>query len=182
MFKSKSSVCKRCGNHYIQTSPNQKFCGSLTNKQGCSKLNELEDNRSYNRRYNFQIGLVKDIRGPLTGRICKLCDKKFNALGGQQIYCGSKKDKTGCSYIASKSYLINPKRRVTRGRRQRLLKLRFMTLKRFNYTCQYCGRKAPDVVLEVDHIIPKSRGGTDGLGNYTVACKECNIGKSDVLL
>ena len=57
------------------------------------------------------------------------------------------------------------------------LKRRFAVLKRDNFTCQYCGRKAPDVQLEVDHIIPKSYGGSDKRTNLITACYECNIGK-----
>jgi 5-methylcytosine-specific restriction endonuclease McrA len=57
------------------------------------------------------------------------------------------------------------------------LKRRFAILKRDNFTCQYCGRKAPDVPLEVDHIIPKSYGGSDKRSNLITCCYECNIGK-----
>lgn len=54
---------------------------------------------------------------------------------------------------------------------------RFAILERDHYTCQYCGAKAPDVQLEVDHIKPVSKGGTNDLDNLTTACAECNIGK-----
>ena len=66
--------------------------------------------------------------------------------------------------------------------KSRRLKLRFEILNKFNFTCQYCGRKAPEVILEVDHIIPKSKNGLNDIDNYTVACKECNIGKGDSIL
>lgn len=62
------------------------------------------------------------------------------------------------------------------------LKLRFQILKRDDFTCQYCGRKAPDVILHIDHIHPKSKGGLNKEENYRTACLECNIGKSDCLL
>jgi len=67
-------------------------------------------------------------------------------------------------------------------KRERRLKLRFTIFKRDKYTCQYCGRKAPNVILEVDHIYPKSKGGLDEVRNYKTACKECNIGKGDSIL
>src|SRR5258708_27887438 len=54
---------------------------------------------------------------------------------------------------------------------------RFLTLRRDNYTCQYCGRKPPEVALECDHVIAKAKGGKDELGNFITACRECNIGK-----
>lgn len=56
-------------------------------------------------------------------------------------------------------------------------KVRFEVLKRDRFTCQYCGRKAPDVVLHVDHIHPVADGGTDDMTNLVTACSECNLGK-----
>lgn len=57
--------------------------------------------------------------------------------------------------------------------------IRFEVFKRDSFTCQYCGRKAPDVLLEADHIEPVAKGGTDDLLNLITACKDCNSGKSD---
>lgn len=72
---------------------------------------------------------------------------------------------------------------IAKMRKTRALppRLRFSVLQRDRFTCQYCGRKAPDVVLHVDHILPKSRGGTDVAENLKTACADCNLGKSDVL-
>jgi hypothetical protein len=56
--------------------------------------------------------------------------------------------------------------------------LRFAILVRDNYTCQYCGRKAPDVVLHVDHRTPASRQGPDSVENLLTACGDCNLGKA----
>jgi len=58
-------------------------------------------------------------------------------------------------------------------------KIRFQVLERDNFTCQYCGRKAPDVILEVDHMIPKNYNGSDDPENLITACKDCNQGKFD---
>lgn len=62
------------------------------------------------------------------------------------------------------------------------LKLRFEVFKRDNFTCQYCGCKTPEVILELEHIIPLSKGGTDDLDNLTTSCFECNRGKGASLL
>lgn len=62
------------------------------------------------------------------------------------------------------------------------LRQRFEILKRFNFKCQYCGRNSQESVLEIDHIVPKAKGGLNKNENLTVACRECNVGKSDVLL
>lgn len=57
--------------------------------------------------------------------------------------------------------------------------LRFEVFKRDKFTCQYCGRKAPDVVLNVCHINPIPKGGGDELLNLITSCADCNNGKSD---
>lgn len=56
--------------------------------------------------------------------------------------------------------------------------LRFEILRRDQHTCTYCGAKAPDVKLHVDHVIPESLGGSDLPTNLTTACEECNGGKA----
>lgn len=64
-----------------------------------------------------------------------------------------------------------PRKRLTKG-------VRFEVLKRDQFTCRYCGRKAPDVKLQVDHLVPVSKGGTNDLWNLACSCQECNCGKS----
>lgn len=61
-------------------------------------------------------------------------------------------------------------------------KIRFEVLKRDNFTCQYCGAHGEGVVLEVDHIIPISKGGTSDMGNLITACFDCNRGKGSNLV
>jgi hypothetical protein len=58
-------------------------------------------------------------------------------------------------------------------------KIRFEVFKRDGFTCQYCGKKAPEVVLECDHISPVAAGGSNDVLNLITACFECNSGKSD---
>lgn len=58
--------------------------------------------------------------------------------------------------------------------------LRFEILKRDGYRCQMCGVTAKDgATLEIDHITPVARGGTNDADNLQVLCRECNAGKSD---
>jgi len=56
-------------------------------------------------------------------------------------------------------------------------RIRFEALKRDGFTCQYCGRKPPEVTLHVDHIVARVDGGTDDLGNLVTSCAACNLGK-----
>jgi len=62
------------------------------------------------------------------------------------------------------------------------VRTRFEVFKRDEFTCQYCGRKSPEVVLEADHIVPIAAGGPDDVINLTTSCWECNRGKSSVPL
>lgn len=57
--------------------------------------------------------------------------------------------------------------------------VRFEVFKRDSFTCQYCGQKSPDVVLEIDHITPVADGGDNDILNLATACRACNAGKSD---
>lgn len=59
---------------------------------------------------------------------------------------------------------------------------RFEVFKRDSFTCRYCGSKAPDVILEVDHINPVSKGGDNELMNLITSCFVCNRGKGNKLL
>lgn len=54
-------------------------------------------------------------------------------------------------------------------------KQRLLVLRRDAYTCAYCG----DAANEVDHIHPRSKGGTDDLDNLVACCRRCNILKKD---
>ena len=57
--------------------------------------------------------------------------------------------------------------------------LRYKILNRDRNTCQSCGARAPEAQLEIDHIIPISKGGKTDEKNLTTKCKECNRGKAD---
>lgn len=54
---------------------------------------------------------------------------------------------------------------------------RFEVFKRDKFTCQYCGKSAPEVVLHVDHIQPVSKDGDNEVTNLITACADCNLGK-----
>ena len=63
------------------------------------------------------------------------------------------------------------------GRKPIGKKLRFEVFKRDAFTCQYCGQKAPDVILHVDHISPVAKGGDNDILNLVTSCQPCNSGK-----
>lgn len=72
---------------------------------------------------------------------------------------------------------------ATKHRRESISKrVRFEVFKRDCFTCQYCGTKAPDVLLELDHVRPVADGGRADILNLTTACVDCNSGKGARLL
>lgn len=48
-------------------------------------------------------------------------------------------------------------------------------LEKFNRKCSYCGKQ--DVPLEIEHITPKAKGGSNRVSNLCLACHECNTKK-----
>jgi 5-methylcytosine-specific restriction endonuclease McrA len=64
------------------------------------------------------------------------------------------------------------------------LRLRFLILKRDNFSCRACGASpalTPGLELHVDHIIAWSVGGETVVENLQTLCEACNLGKSNVL-
>lgn len=51
--------------------------------------------------------------------------------------------------------------------------------RRDRYTCQYCGSQPGSEDLTIDHVQPRSRGGTSTWENCVLACLECNMRKAD---
>jgi 5-methylcytosine-specific restriction endonuclease McrA len=50
--------------------------------------------------------------------------------------------------------------------------VRAYLLEKFGHRCAYCGRS--DVAFELDHVWPKSRGGSDRVSNLALSCHDCN--------
>lgn len=57
--------------------------------------------------------------------------------------------------------------------------VRAQVLKRDLYTCQYCGSKKD---LTCDHVVPRTRGGTNHHSNLKTACRSCNSKKGGKLV
>ncbi|KAM3112926.1 HNH endonuclease [Phormidesmis sp. 146-33] len=73
--------------------------------------------------------------------------------------------------------------RLTGGNSERRWKIppvgRRELFRRDNHTCQYCGTTKH---LTIDHVIPRSKGGTHTWDNVVAACERCNSAKGDRLL
>lgn len=60
--------------------------------------------------------------------------------------------------------------------------IKYDVMKRDNFKCNYCGKSPAidsNVELQIDHILPVSKGGDNHISNLKTICKDCNIGKYD---
>ncbi|HPO63646.1 MAG TPA: HNH endonuclease [Candidatus Kapabacteria bacterium] len=73
------------------------------------------------------------------------------------------------SVIRLSNYIKVPYKKIELSRKN--------VLRRDENRCQYCGKR--DIEMTIDHIIPKSRGGTDSWENLVTACKHCNNKKGN---
>ena len=55
--------------------------------------------------------------------------------------------------------------------------LREYLLEKFQRKCAYCGK--PGLPMQIEHIVPKSRGGSNSITNLTLACQKCNLKKGN---
>jgi len=69
------------------------------------------------------------------------------------------------------------KKKKKEERAKMTLTLRYSILKRDNFKCVKCGVNASDTILEIDHIIPISKGGISVKENLQTLCFLCNKGK-----
>jgi 5-methylcytosine-specific restriction endonuclease McrA len=76
--------------------------------------------------------------------------------------------------IRSLSYDNMPKYRVKLNRRN--------IYYRDRNTCQYCGKTLPTNQLNIDHVVPRSKGGANSWSNLVCSCLKCNRKKADLLL
>jgi diadenosine tetraphosphate (Ap4A) HIT family hydrolase/5-methylcytosine-specific restriction endonuclease McrA len=57
--------------------------------------------------------------------------------------------------------------------------LRYEVFKRARFRCELCGESAERKALEVDHVVPRNKGGSDDAGNLQALCYSCNAMKRD---
>ena len=75
-------------------------------------------------------------------------------------------------FVRANERRIRPTERVSwpKGLKQRLMR-------RQDNTCVYCGYRRRAASLEIDHIIPVVRGGSNNEDNLQVICRPCNLRK-----
>jgi 5-methylcytosine-specific restriction endonuclease McrA len=48
-------------------------------------------------------------------------------------------------------------------------------LQKWGHTCAYCGKQ--DIPLQIEHIHPRAKGGSNRISNLCLACEKCNLAK-----
>lgn len=155
----KNRLCKYCGDEFKPNRHNQLFC-----KNEC----RLESAK-------LKSHGLSGVKGD--GRLCAWCGEKHNDT--RKKYCGDP-----CRAKAL-SLGINSKRRARLNSVPRLNFDLIDVIKRDGIDCNYCGVKTTDsnrdmeTHINIDHIIPLSKGGHHALYNAQILCRVCNIKKGN---
>ncbi len=88
----------------------------------------------------------------------------------QRVLCSTSFEMRMPSIIRMLYYIKRPKQRVALTKKNVLI--------RDDYTCQYCGARG-ERMMTVDHVIPKSRGGSSTWENLVCSCMRCNNRKNN---
>jgi 5-methylcytosine-specific restriction endonuclease McrA len=98
-------------------------------------------------------------------RICNGCSRRFQLSELKRGRCPS----------CLRQYYRERGTTRARGYTGAWKRLSAAVLNRDNYVCRYCGGRA----TTADHVVPKSKGGSDAMSNLVAACRSCNSGKRD---
>ena len=128
------------------------------------------------------------VLGENHGIVSKVKDKHNRIMGYylKGFSCLTSEQKvqllTACQY-AYENYLNSRGAQIYKHRRKtsRYISgtLKYEVLKRARYRCELCGVSAAEIALEVDHIQPRSLGGSNELRNLQSLCYRCNAWKSN---
>jgi len=202
-----SRKCKECGKHFeVPVSEVKrgygKFCSLSCSATYGNRLRAKKPKRQVEliceqcgktfmrtEQYIRKMHKYTDFEPRFCSRNCLNASKRVEREVGECLYCGEefeiipgKKEKF-CSRDCARASINRV--RADNAAPTRSLRLRFRVFRRDSFRCQYCGRsprKDPRVVLEIDHIRPKSAGGSDDIANLTTSCSACNRGKGDLIL
>ncbi len=104
---------------------------------------------------------------------CQFGETEFELRGGIQLATGKRS-------ILKINSIITLKGAKYMGGFERVPTLdKDMLLRRDRYTCAYCAQTFKTNMLDMEHILPDSRGGPYSWMNLVTACKACNDRKRD---
>lgn len=147
-----------------------------------NKLLKKEANKLEKRRYKRllmhpQVEFYIEITLYRTDINGKVFEKKENIFNERQIISLIRRVKNKRGNYFNDNEIWDAICRVERGKVSN--KLRFAIYKRDGYRCRYCHRSDREVPLEIDHIIPISKGGKSEYDNLQTLCHDCNVRKGN---
>ena len=176
---SGSQPCYNCGHcidNLFSACRNKKCVKDRKNRKLCDRNNWMGRGKSWvhdiEKNYVFQNnknGVVYN------WSICKTCGLTVKWLADytqeQHIneYYRYLKGSQPSNLEISESYI-----RTSRGVYG---ELRHLVYQRDNYKCRECGATKEEIRLEIDHIIPWSKGGKTEFNNLQTLCRKCNHSK-----
>lgn len=187
-------VCKRCRKKFYPNKWNQIFCGSKTNKTGCSWFNATitrskirwnnPSYKSYQRKYGKKWKRVQ--RALHTDyAIRQLRHKReYYYRRGKEIARKWRKKNIGKVLFWNKRRILAKRNVIGNHSWQEWQKLK----KKYKNKCVICGISELNLKkkwgnkfskLTEDHIIPINKGGTNYIRNIQPLCISCNAKKKD---
>jgi diadenosine tetraphosphate (Ap4A) HIT family hydrolase/5-methylcytosine-specific restriction endonuclease McrA len=158
----------------------------LTNK-GHASVKDIA--RSILQRDESQIEYYEKVTNNMVGRVLRRHEivrkagdryflSGFERLADDQIamliaLCQKRLD----DYLARRGDRMWQHRRLAEGYISGTL--RYEVLKLAKFRCELCGISAEDKALQVDHILPRTKGGADDISNLQALCYTCNAMKRD---
>lgn len=151
-------------------------------------IEDLTKKININRCSNIKKDLSEDISSAVYYNmwllLLKIFEPKKNSLiGGPLIKFQKNTDSEYWEERLKEEFNKKMKYGSFQNKRSILTKsIKFEVFKKYDYKCVECGATKEDCRLEIDHIIPVSRGGSDELSNLQVLCKDCNSAKSNRII
>ena len=191
--KDSITICeyRKYGKHYQSARKRWKSWNNILHKCGLKNLSNINRNYTIDDLFNnFAEVWIKLNRQPYITdfvkyrKISKFCASTYKRkFGGWQNTLNEfakwikKNENISINYICSDI-------EATKHKTQRdiNLALRWSILNRDHFKCVKCGRSPatdPKCILQVDHIVPWSKGGETIPENLQTLCRDCNLGKSD---
>ena len=142
----------------------------------------------YNKFIEIERKLVASAKISIVQTVAATCYVEYTSPQGRNYYSKN------CTFLESEirialkeldkrnAYKLTEEWRRKNERTKVTPSLRYDVMRRDGFRCCLCGRTAANgVELEVDHIIPVSRGGNTTYSNLQTLCRECNRGKGTKL-
>lgn len=150
-------ICERCGKEHDGTFGSGRFCS-----QSCANKHECSDERKARVRETLKATYDKIEK---EGRICETCGKIFHSRDMSRKQCFDCLPTT-VKHTKGKE---NPKSILELSSRT-VIKI----LRRMDLPCSCCGFHIKGISLDIHHIVPRAKGGSNDMSNLTYICPNCH--------